>query len=286
MVTYYQCYRKALKETGSPREADEVMNKILPGSVYIRTLKFFQEVKTSKPIPWIVEFEDVTEIKPEIQRKMLNELTEAFKKKDFSLIQLGAMLDEVADEIPPDKTKDVLLKINTKKVRVFEALLAEEEAKPKEHKTNGSDSATDEVTISDSIHETEGAETSKNKEASVSPSGFLIDQHGRLRFDPSSVLLTSGSDFLFNPLGQSNLTVCEKCGKHGNLPSHFGLSDLGFNDFNTCKVCGRTLCKDCFSLVDYYSPYQCCSDCNGASEITSISLSSIFNNSTKFFIYK
>jgi len=70
VMTYYQSYRRALKKCNNKiDEAEKILSHTLPEYIDFKTLQFIHEVKTTKPIPWIKEFEDITTVKKKFRRK-------------------------------------------------------------------------------------------------------------------------------------------------------------------------------------------------------------------------
>ena len=116
VMTYYQSYRQALKNyNGNEEETRSVLAKTLPDYVELDTLKFIDQVKTTKPIPWIKEFNDITDVKKEVQKKMLNELAEIFLVKDMHLQTVIEVFNKLLDTLQPEEQKKVLGKVNVTK---------------------------------------------------------------------------------------------------------------------------------------------------------------------------
>jgi hypothetical protein len=112
LLTYYQVYRKAIKESdGDKNNAKELLKVVLPEYISFETLDFINEIKTSSPIPWIKSFENVTDIKQEVQKKMLNELAELFMFKNNHLENIIINFSSILDDLPENKRKETLEKI-------------------------------------------------------------------------------------------------------------------------------------------------------------------------------
>lgn len=121
LLTYYQTYRTAVKNSnGDKKKAKESLAISLPKHIAFETLEFIEEVKTTRPIPWIKPFENVTEIKQEIQKKMLNELAELFLFKNKHLESVVRAFSTVLDDLPEDKRKETLEKIGATKELIIE----------------------------------------------------------------------------------------------------------------------------------------------------------------------
>ena len=116
LLIYYQTYREVLKNyDGDKVKAKETLAISLPKHIAFKTLEFIEEVKTSGPIPWIKAFDNVTDIKQEVQRKMLNELAEIFLFKNQHLEAVVRAFSTVLDDLPADKRKETLEKIGATK---------------------------------------------------------------------------------------------------------------------------------------------------------------------------
>ena len=98
-----------LKQLAIPL-AKEYLLKTLPKYVSFETLEFIHEVKNTHPIPWVKGFTDVTDIKREIQQKMLNELAEIFLIKTQHLESVfkafAAILDDLPEDVKIEKLKE------------------------------------------------------------------------------------------------------------------------------------------------------------------------------------
>jgi len=112
VLTHYQTYQTSMqKASGNITEAEKSLSGILPSTIDFKTLQFIEEVKTSKPIPWIKSFDDVTSIKQEIQKKLLNELVEIFLIKSKRLEIVTNAFSTVLNEQTPEKRNEILQSI-------------------------------------------------------------------------------------------------------------------------------------------------------------------------------
>ncbi|WCT11056.1 DUF4062 domain-containing protein [Mucilaginibacter jinjuensis] len=112
LLEYYQIYREAIKKAkGDENLAKRRLGKILPKTLDYRTLEFINEVKTRSPIPWIIEFKNVVDIKKEVQKKLLNELADVFLFKQRNLEAVLRAFEITMQELPEDKRSETLLKI-------------------------------------------------------------------------------------------------------------------------------------------------------------------------------
>ena len=106
ITLHYQSYRTVLDNfKGNKDEAKKNLEKSLPEYVSFESLDFLHEVKTTGPIPWIKEFDDVTNIKAEIQTKMLNELAELFLIKNKHLEMVTESFNKCLDSLTLEEQK-------------------------------------------------------------------------------------------------------------------------------------------------------------------------------------
>jgi hypothetical protein len=78
-------------------------------------LEFISEVKTTRPVPWIMEFDDVTDVKTKLQKKLLNELAEVFLIKQMRFDTVIDALNKILDGLDKDEQNKALKKINAVK---------------------------------------------------------------------------------------------------------------------------------------------------------------------------
>lgn len=121
VLEYYRSYRKVMKDCkGSLKKAKDILAPILPDTIEFESLRFLSEVKTNRPIPWIVDFDNVTEIKREIHKKMLNDLAEFYQVREFHHEIIIKKFIEMLEEYPEEKSKSILESIGYTKVLIDE----------------------------------------------------------------------------------------------------------------------------------------------------------------------
>jgi hypothetical protein len=295
LMTYYQVYRNTIKSLNGDKDiAKEHLSKSLPKHIAFETLEFIEEVKTARPILWVKSFENVTDIKKEIQKKMLNELAELFLFRNKHLETVVRAFSTILDDLPEDKRKETLEKIGATKELINEVesqtkvildlkkekdkILANynekseelekaKKAKKKETSTlqNKVDKLTEELENLDSRiynHELNNADFlisgSASQYANPSFNNFLnfntISRYPNS--NPLAINPSTGS--LFSSSLFNNLPKCEKCQGKGPM-SFSAINQL----LNTCQTCNRQLCQSCFN-----GPYRSvilndeCYDCN------------------------
>jgi hypothetical protein len=111
ILQYYQSYRQVKKDVGEDNE--EIKKRIvavLPKNSHIEyeVFPFIEKVKTAMPIPWIREFKDVTDLKREIHKKLLNELAVVFLIKDRQTEVVTAALSKILQESSEQKRREIL----------------------------------------------------------------------------------------------------------------------------------------------------------------------------------
>ncbi|HYG16376.1 MAG TPA: DUF4062 domain-containing protein, partial [Bacteroidia bacterium] len=116
LMPLYQTYRTALKKSNNDIDkTKEILSNTLPDNVSYETLEFIHEVKTTRPIPWIKEFNDITDIKKEIQKKMLNELAELFLIKNKRIEIITDAFNKAMFSLTAEEQKKVLSTIDATK---------------------------------------------------------------------------------------------------------------------------------------------------------------------------
>lgn len=108
----YQNYREAMKSAGNDRDqCKALLAKTMPKFIDFKSLELLHDVKTTRPIPWITEFKDVTTIKREIDKKMLGELANLYL---FQEEHFRAIIDKFTVAISglsADKQKEIFQSI-------------------------------------------------------------------------------------------------------------------------------------------------------------------------------
>jgi ABC-type transporter Mla subunit MlaD len=226
-------------------------------------LDFINKVKTTKPIPWINEFDDITSVKKEIQKKMLNELAELFLIKNKHFETVIDSFNKVMDSLSLEEQRKALGKISAtkeitdavEKLEGFKNELEETKLELEEAKTNNSkDKDKFEKKISSLLKKITELE---NETLSSSSSQFFI-KDGQVKIGNPNYLdsnfINSGSGVTYNTgsLGSTvfgfNSKKCDSCGKLENNPLRIIASVVSVfgSQFNTCSSCKRLLCGDCW----------------------------------------
>ncbi|MBX2976418.1 MAG: DUF4062 domain-containing protein [Ignavibacteriaceae bacterium] len=277
LMPHYQSYRTVLDNCKNDKdEAKKILTPTLPSYVSFETLEFINKVKTTKPIPWINEFDDITSVKKEIQRKMLNELAELFLIKNKHFETVIDSFNKLLDSLSLDEQKKALSKINATKeildaVEKLEGYKSElEQSKTELEKTKSSNSK-DKDKFEKKINSLNKKISELEFETLHSPNSQFFIKDGQVQIGNPNYLdssyftispsLNLGSSFRIdseNILTPSFLTInhktCDGCGKVDENPSRFShLSSITFsNYFNTCPICNRYLCSDCWPKNNYF----------------------------------
>ncbi|MDQ6757436.1 MAG: DUF4062 domain-containing protein [Bacteroidota bacterium] len=262
LMPLYQSYRNVMKKCGNNKiEAEKLLAPVLSENISFQTLDFINEVKTTKPIPWINEFEDITSVKREIQKKMLNELAEIFLIKNRDIETVVHSFNKVMDSLTIEKQKEILQKINATKT-IIDAVDKIEEYKKeieiananlKETETNNSEDKvkyeTQIKSLKKKISELE-SETLKSSE-----SQFFIE-NGQVRLGNPNYMDNGISGTQYGRSGYSGVTInsglgiasrkCDNCGRAEHDPFTVTAATVFGNQFNTCPSCNRYLCSNCW----------------------------------------
>lgn len=247
LISYYQTYRSAIKHAnGDLQVATSNLERTLPRFIDIKTLQFIEAVKTTKPIPWITEFEDVTQVKTCVQQKMINELFTLFKLKDMQVQTAVGVLNDVLDGLTQEERVKILMQIGPSKeyIETVGELKKERDALAKTKKELEKD------------NKNTKQELQQRETALLGKISDLENELGRYKYIPFD---TSGSvnyhitqpvaDHVF-PLshdagasllnGDSLFTVaipshCDRCKKY------YGVTTW----IKECEKCHQNLCPEC-----------------------------------------
>lgn len=268
LIPHYQSYRVTMDNCKDDKaEAKKILSPTLPSYVTFETLDFINKVKTTKPIPWINEFDDITSVKKEIQKKMLNELAELFLIKNKHFETVIDSFNKVMDSLSLEEQRKALGKINATKeitdaVEKLEGLkTALEATKTELEKAKASNSKDKDKfekkmsSLSKKITELE------NETLSSSSSQFFI-KDGQVKIgnpnylDSNFVNLGNSVTFNTGSLVSSvfgfNSKKCDNCGKLETDPLRINVSAASVfgSQFNTCPSCKRQLCGDCWPKLN------------------------------------
>ncbi|MCQ6959015.1 DUF4062 domain-containing protein [Mucilaginibacter aquariorum] len=260
VMTYYQSYRTAFKKCGKDFEkTKEVMEQTLPEYIDFETLQFVHQVKTTKPIPWIKEFKDITEIKKEVQKKMLNELAELFLIKNARLETVVSSFDKVMHTLSIDEQRNVLNRIGATKqligtveeIATYEKELQEKtEALSKIEGQNKQDKDKYEKSIIDLKQKIKKLEA-KSQESS--DDSYYI-RNGSVQVNPNYVPPVSGYSGItgstinvggtgaYTLYGATPTPRCNKC----QMPQMANVGLIYGHSLRKCPKCERMLCNSCW----------------------------------------
>ena len=223
IMAHYQSYKRLRDEGKTDTGTRELLNKTLPKRINFETLQFISEVKRITPIPWIKEFDDVTEVKREVQSKLTNELAEVFllrkKHKETLIKKLNEFLEsktnpekvEILNEL--DIKSDLLEQIKSEKIKTkeleqqLESLRVDEEEKSQQLKQQ----------IEDQRREIQR----------------LIDECGNYELVPSDVTGVEYSHIIDE--------YCQHCGCCGS----YDCQDISKGEIQNCSNCGSLVCIYC-----------------------------------------
>lgn len=274
VMTHYQSYRTAIKNCKSKLDAEKALKLTLPKTIDFKTLDFLHEVKTTKPIPWIKVFDDVTSVKKEIHKKMLNEFAEVFLIKERHFDTVVEVFDRAMDELTEDKQKKILEKINaTKNIANIKVELASRQKELKEVKVKleaekeGNKEVDQAKTekIKKLERKINRLETEINSDDNLTEK-LLIQTDGKIRINTSNHIFNDDlqdniignySNSLYGFLDNNSSKQCSKCKKEvGNE----GFLLTGYDTLNKCSFCNKKYCSSCWpnsSLSGFYGINKC-----------------------------
>lgn len=261
LMNDYQRYREALKsKVGAPKAEvlAAVKNELfLPRTIDFETLQFIEEIKTQQPIPWIRTFRNVTEVKHEVRRQLLNELARFFIDRECQLQELIRRFSNALQDSTPEQRQEILQKIGYTK-----GLIEEVEVKTKIIEESKGQIETKEKEI-----ERLAKEKEKNREQIgklEKEKNDLQTRVGQLERENASKLSPLSSQPAFIPQHNPNFAqygtgladqtdpTCQNCGRQLSTWLISGHP-------NFCPGCNRVLCDNCFGFTTNGN----CSSCNG-----------------------
>lgn len=254
VMTYYQSYRNALDKAKDEAEAEAALKITLPPYVDYNTLKFVEQVKTEKPIPWINEFEDVTQIKKEVQKKMLNELAEIFLIKTLHHDTVVKSFNQVMQSLSTENQKKILegiplakdLLIKAENRETLQKELEEKEKSLAEVKEGNEEEKKKRETEIEAL-QAKLKEYEKEKQSRDNP--FYV-KDGKIQANYDSSLLKairinlSDSPVTFAITDYDALLSNDRCDKCKNRVPY--ATSILNPPLNHCASCGRNLCNDCW----------------------------------------
>ena len=276
LMPHYQSYRQTMQHFGNDREqAKQALKITLPKNVSFETLEFINEVKTTRPIPWINEFDDITSVKKEIQKKMLNELAELFLIKNKHAETVIESFNTVMDSLSRAEQKNALSKINATKgvmdaIEKSEELETELKVAKDELEANKSSNEVDRTKTKTKIKALESKIEELEKSTFLSPDSQFFLQDGNLKVKPITAddyIFKTTKDFTSGSLKNLGSVTfgsssCQKC---GNVED--GADSMLYNTFRACNKCGRKLCKNCWPVSVSALSNSYCPDCSLSSKV-------------------
>ncbi len=227
-MTFYQSYRKLLKDN-SEEDTETKMKEFLPDRIDYNVFKFVHEVKTTKPIPWIKEFETVVDVKTEIQQKLNNELAEVFLAKEKHIDTLIKGLNQVLHASSKDRRLEIIQQLNVKSELTEKYQIAQDRLKQ----------------YQDELMKIAENETKKRED---------LEQHiTQLSSEIEDLKNQSDHYRLIASNNSNNLEFthfehvpCQGCGCHGTLDC----LNRGLGDVFNCPNCGLPYCRNCVAEGD------------------------------------
>ena len=214
LMPHYQSYRTTLENfKNDSAAAKKALIPTLPPYVNYETLEFINKVKTTKPIPWINEFDDITSVKKEIQKKMLNELAELFLIKNKHIETVIDSFNKVMDSHSLEEQKKILLKVNatkeiTEAVDKLEGFINELDQTKSELEKTKSSNTRDKEKFEKKISSLNGKITELEKETLKSSNSQFFIKNGQVKignpnFIDNSFVISSGLN-IANSIGSIN----------------------------------------------------------------------------------
>jgi len=261
VMIYYQSYRNTLKNCGKDLEkTKEILLQTLPEYIDFDVLQFIHQVKTTRPIPWIKEFKDITDIKKEVQKKMLNELAEMFLIKNAHLDTVIRSFNTAMEALSIDAQKEVLSRIDATKQLISTVDEIAGFQKELKEKTTALDQTENENQEQRKRFEKEIRELKtkimklEEKSQASSKDDYFVKngtvQVGNPNYIPSgsTYSMITGNAIQDSLTGFSNafyLRTTPKCDRCHVFQTQ-AITGLASQSLHQCPSCKRSLCRSCW----------------------------------------
>lgn len=275
--TFYQSYRevsKKYKENKNSTKKSKIkwmegkLRYLLPKHIDFDTLEFFSEIKTESPIPWIRSFKYVTEIKSEIQKKLINQLAETFLLREKHLYTIIDSFSRALNDMDPEGQIKVLSGIGA----TNEFLVHNRESNKELEKLRGNIS---ELKKERDDEVNKGKRTEQQKKELESKVKKLEEEkrtlENQINHENRSILKDKiySDGHSGNPVFQKMMLNHSNDGLNNYDCPHLlyrASVDLDFcgkcsnsvekNALNLCTKCFRSLCSDCWPSGSYSRTFQ------------------------------
>jgi hypothetical protein len=276
ILAHYQTYLNAIEKHGKV-ESKKILDNILPDHIDFQTLEFVNEIKNKRPVSWITKFDDITDIKKEVKKKLLNQLSEIFLIKELHIETLIKSFNLVMNTTNKEEQRNILSRMDAtkglmesiEKISEYKSEIDELKEKNnvlKDIKTEEKKESLRKINelskkISDleelSLKNTKDNLYIKDGKIQIGNPSFLdqtsFNKYG-LTYSPSGSLIATGGARLNTLSGQdtfsnffhANSLVCAKCLKTTNKTSDTYSFSIRGGDFNKCSVCENYYCSSCW----------------------------------------
>lgn len=267
VMTDYQRYREAIDANAKDAvKAEKAL--FLPEHISFQSLQFVQDVKTTSPIPWIRTFRNVTQIKRELHKQILNELVTGFQLNHAASIQsLLQRLEDATEHLPKEERLKVLQAAGLTKelVQEYESTKSKvmEQTKVIDERTRAIDKLAGELkeaktTAAESDHRKATIDALKAEVGSLRKDRANLEARLEALSD-EKVSVASGSIGAQVPIDVTNFTGGITSGFSGYSgypaftlpPATCSLcsATLDFSKSRKCLNCTREYCWSCWPLT-------------------------------------
>jgi hypothetical protein len=112
LMNDYGRYREAIKEQKVKEPCENLKKQLfLPAHINFDALRFIEEIKTQPQVPWVRIFRDVTEVKREVHRQLLNELARWFVERENKMLELIGQFSRALEVASPEQRQEILKQI-------------------------------------------------------------------------------------------------------------------------------------------------------------------------------
>jgi len=275
VLAHYQTYLNAIEKHGKA-ESKKILDDILPKHINFQTLEFINEIKNKRPVSWITQFDDITDIKKEVKKKLLNQLSEIFLIKELHIETLIKSFNRVMNTTDKEEQRGILKRLDAtkgliesvEKIGEYKSEIEElrnrnielkdiktEEKKESEKRIKELNQKISKLEA-DTLKSTKDNLFIKDGKIQIGNPNYL-DQNSLSRYglgiSPTNSFYTTGGRLntfsgIEAPgiLAYTNLITCANCFKSHSPAINTLSHSFAINDFNKCPECNKYYCSACW----------------------------------------
>lgn len=275
VLVHYQTYLNAIEKHGKV-ESKKILKDILPKHIDFETLEFINEIKNKRPVSWITQFNDITDIKKEVKKKLLNQLSEIFLIKELHIETLIKSFNRVMNTTNKDEQRSILNRLDATKgliesveqigeykseieeLKNRNAVLKDMKVEEKKESEKRIRELNEKISNleDDTLKSTKDNLFIKDGKIQIGNPNYLdqisLAKYG-LGISPTNSLYTTGGKLnTFSGIetpsifSYTNLITCATCFKSQSPSINTFSHSYAINDFNKCPECNKYYCSSCW----------------------------------------